>query len=576
MPKRRIALALAGMTAVTGAVWAVTAVAPAGEAGDRLISSLREASGLALKVNGKPEVSLFPSPRVRVDGVSLGTGSDTPFAVARELAGSIRLAPLLLGRVELGEITLVEPQIALDRIPAGAMASTLRSRAAAGRPAAIRVVDGRLAWNGRTVERVEAGLVWPQDGGPLTMSGFGRYEGRRVEATFRLADLAAFARAERSPFRARVEGGGVRVSFDGEAADPGAPRLTGEISARATSISDTLAWLGGRAARDQGSRWNASFAGRATLDAGGLQISNGELDLAGESFLGAGRLTAVAGRPAMEATLDAGSLDLGPYAATLAPALLDADGRWSDSPIDLDGLAGWSLDLRLSAKKLTLGRFGLGETAATLAVADGGLDLSIGEAEAYGGTIGGRLALEPKGEAVAMRLEGGATAVAIEEALGPLLSEPPIAGALTADLSVEGAGRSVADLMAGLGGRASAHLVDGALESVGKSRTLALAGLRGRISVSRADVRMAIARGVAQADDISIAGPDASFALSGGASFMDRSLRLTGAVTPAAGGWTLPVVVEGPLSAPRLRPDFSRRGPRGEASRGSGGAERVR
>ncbi|RXF73379.1 AsmA family protein [Hansschlegelia zhihuaiae] len=570
MSTRRILFGLAAAVALAAASGAVAlSRVSVDDAGERLIGGLRDATGLSVAANGAATVSLFPSPRLRVDGVSFARRGEPPFAVARELVGALRLPALLLGRVELGEITLSEPQIALDRLPYADVLAALQARKGVGHAPSIRIADGRLGWGGRAVDRVEAGLAWPRDGGPLAFSGYGRLGGRPVEATLQLADLAAFGRGERAPFRARLEGGGLRVMFDGDAIGVASPRLTGEISARAASLADALDWLGARAAGRGASQWSASFAGRGGLDADGLQISNAEIDLAGRSFLGAGRLTSVNGQPAVEATLDAGDLDLTPFAATLSPRLGEPDGSWSEAAIDLDGLRGWSLDLRLSAEALEFGGLRLGETAATMLVANGGLDLSIGEAAAYGGVIGGRLSLEPKGAETRLRLEGAATGVMVENTLAELLAKPPIEGSVNADLAVESVGTSVAGLVAGLKGRASGHLADGALESASRSRTLALAGLRGRMPVSRADIRMAVEGGVARADDISIVGPNASFALAGTASLVDRRIKLSGSVSLAKGGWDLPVVVEGPLSSPRLRPNLSGKSADGEARRGA-------
>jgi AsmA protein len=568
MSTRRILFGLAAVLALAAASGAVAlSRVSVDDAGERLLGGLRDATGLSVAANGAATVSLFPSPRLRVDGVSFARRGEAPFAVARELVGALRLPALLLGRIELGEITLSEPQIALDRLPYADVMAALRARENVGETPSIRISDGRLGWGERAVDRVEAGLVWPRDGGPLAFSGFGRLGDRPVEATLQLADLAAFGRGERAPFRARLEGGGLRVMFDGDAIGDPTPRLSGEISARAASLADALDWLGARPAGRGAAQWSASFAGRGGLDADGLQISNAEIDLAGRSFLGAGRLTSVGGQPVIEATLDAGDLDLTPFATTLTPQLRDAGGGWSEAAIDLGGLKGWSLDLRLSAEALEFGGLKLGETAATMLVANGGLDLSIGEAAAYGGVIGGRLSLEPKDAEKRLRLEGAATGVSVETALAELLAKPPIEGSVNAELSVESVGTSVAELVAGLKGRASGHLANGALESASRSRTLALLGLRGRMPVSRADIRMAIEGGVARADDISIVGPNASFALAGTASLVDRRMKLSGSVSPTQGGWDLPVVVEGPLSAPKLKPNLAGKQVGGEARR---------
>ncbi|MDR4308164.1 AsmA family protein [Chelatococcus sambhunathii] len=565
---------VAGAALCASAVIATDIVrTPREGAGERLVASLAAATGLRIETNGPGEIDLFPTPHIRMPGVSLARAGEAPFAAARELTGSLRIGALLRGRIELGEITLVQADVALDRAPlAGALAGLRRS--GGGRtPLEIRLTDARLTVAGRAIDHVQAGLAMTREGGPLSVSGFGRYSGQPVEASFQLTDPAAFGRGERAPFRARVEGGGARLMFDGEAIDQNGPRLVGELSARATALGDTLAWLGLGRAAGAGPRFSLSLAGRGSIGRDGLAVSNAELDLSGDSFMGAGRLTLTSdGRPSVEATVDADALDVRPYAAVLAPQILQ-EGGWSTAAIDLGGLKGWTLDLRLSAASLRFGRLLLGQTAATVAVGRGGLDLSIGEAEAYGGTLGGRLSLEPDQRGVKMSLEGGVTDIAFDEALAAVVKHPQMSGTLTGELAVAGAGGSVADFVADLSGKASGKLVDGALEKIGRSRTLALAGLGRRMDVSTADAAFRIEKGIARTSDISIVGDDARFALAGAASLVDRDVKLKGVVRPTAGGWAVPVTLEGPLSSPKLRPDLGDYVPRGEARRATTPAE---
>lgn len=571
---RSAAWLVAGAALCASAVIATDSVrTPREGAGERLVASLAAATGLRIETNGPGEIVFFPTPHVRVPGVSLARAGEAPFAAARELTGSLRIGALLRGRIELGEITLAQADVALDRAPLADALAGLRRSGGSEAPLEIRLTDARLTVAGRSIDRVQAGLAQMREGGPLSVSGFGRYAGQPVEASIQLTDPAAFGRGDRAPFRARLEGGGARLMFDGEALDENGPRLIGELSARATSLGDTLSWLGLSRSAGAGPRFSLSLAGRGTLDDEGLSVANAELDLSGDSFMGAGRLTMTSdGRPSVEATVDADALDVRPYAAVLAPQILQ-EGGWSTAAIDLAGLKGWTLDLRLSAESLRFGRLLLGQTAATVAVGRGGLDLSIGEAEAYGGTLGGRLSLEPDSRGVKMSLEGGVTDIAFDEALAAIMKHPQMSGTLTGELAVAGAGGSVADFVSDLSGKASGKLVDGALEKIGRSRTLALAGLGRRMDVSTADAAFRIEKGIARTSDISIVGDDARFALAGAASLVNRDVRLKGVVQPAAGGWAVPVTLEGPLSSPKLRPDLGDHAPRGEARRDTTPAE---
>ncbi|GLK68596.1 AsmA family protein [Hansschlegelia plantiphila] len=555
---RRIVLGIAILATAAVAVFVtLLARAPLDDAGVAMLDALRDGSGLRVEVNGRTKLSMFPTPQVRMAGVSFAQGDQEPFAIARELIGSPRMSALLFGRLELSDVTLDGAQIALDRIPVGALFSTGVTPARAWTAPSIRIVDGRLAWGGQAVEKVEAGLVWAGAGRPLSASGYGTFADRPVEATFALTDPEALARHEQAPFRVRIEGGGARVTFDGTAIDDGGVRFTGDLSARAASLRETLRWIGAPAPRRSSPLTGFSLVGRATADKSGLSIADAELNLEGGSFLGAGRIAVVSGQPSIEATLDTGRLDLDPYVNGIAPALQEEHG-WNPRPVDLKLLAGYDLDLRLSAGEVRSGALRLGPIAATVVIAGGAFDLAVGEASAYDGTVGGHLSVSPEGAAGArVRLQTELTGIDLDEALRRFVTQPPLTGALTANISVEGVGVSAADVIATLKGEGEARVTGGSLEGIGRSRTLSLAGLRGGMDIASAEATLRIDHGVARTSDFAIMGSDATFTLSGEARLVDRDLRLQGFVKPKEGAWTLPVRVDGPLSSPKLRPYLS-------------------
>jgi AsmA protein len=563
---RRLALALAGLCGALALAFVVlVARAPLAGVDAAVLAALREGSGLTIAVNGRAAVTWFPTVEIRIDGVSAARGDETPFALAREVVARPRLGALLAGRVELAGVTLREPQIALDRIPFDEVFAALRAAPARSNMPELRVVDGRLAIDGRSIEGVTGALVWPSAGRPLAVSAYGTFEGRPVEGAASLADPEALARGARAPVRARLTGGGARVLFDGHALDAEGPRFEGALRMRAASLRQTLRWLGAPAPRRSAPLTGFSLAGEATADRHGLSIANAELDLEDHSFLGAGRLTTGGKRPSVEATLDAETLDLAPYVDGLAPGVRE-NGALSSKRFDLAAIQGFDLDLRLSAGTLTFAGFRFEDVAATVAIADGALDISVGEASAYGGAVSGRLIVEPRAQdAVALRADLSATDVTIEEAFAGGGKEPPIAGALTAEFGVRGEGRSAAEIVGGLEGRGRLRLADGAIKGFGHNRALALVGLRGALAVSSAEANVVVRRGVALTQDLKAVGSDATLTLAGDARLAAGELKLDGFVRPVEGGWRLPIRVDGPFAAPRIRPNISLADPQGEA-----------
>lgn len=548
----------AAAAALVAAACLVVARAPIDGADAAMLAALRDASGLRIEAEGRPAVTLFPTPRVTLEGVRISRGDEPAFASARRLTASPRIFALLAGRIEAREVTLVGAEIALDRVPLADFTSA--ALAAGARPGAypsIRLVDSRLQWGGRSFEKVDAALVWPSAGRALSASGFGLLGDRRVQATLALTDPSALSRGVSSPFRARIEGGGALLVFDGDASFAQGPRLSGDLSARATSLRETLRWLGAPAPRRSSPLTGFSLTGRASADHEGFAVSNAELNLEGGAFFGVGRLTLENGRPSIEATLDTDRLNLDPYVNGIAPALRDDGGGWNPKPIDLKPVTGYDLDLRLSADEIRLGDLRLGETAATISVAHDSLDVAIGEAAAYEGSVGGRISLGRDRKGARISVEGALSGIDLHEALRRFVDRPVLTGTLTGELAVEGAGASMAAIIADLQGRAEAHLAGGKFNAGGKGRALTLAGLRGAMSVSAAQATISLERGVASTRDLSIVGEDATLALAGDARLVERDLKLQGTVRPPNGRWVLPVRLEGSFASPKLRPALS-------------------
>lgn len=544
----------AAAAALVAAVCLSVARTPVQGAEAAVLAALRDASGLRIESDQQPVVRFFPTPRVTLEGVRISQDGEPPFATARRLTSSPRILPLLAGRIEARDVTLIGAEVALDRAPLAEFTSaTLAAGAHSAAYPSIRLVDARLSWGARTLEKVDASLVWPSAGRALSASGFGLLGDRQVEAALALTDPAALARGEASPFRARVEGGGASLVFDGDASLADGPRLSGDISARAASLRETLRWLGAPAPRRSSPLTGFSLTGRAIADHEGFAVSNAELNLEGGAFFGAGRLTLENGRPSIEATLDTGRLDLDPYVNGIAPALRDEGGGWNPKRIDLKPVKGYDLDLRLSADQIRLGDLRIGETAATISVANDSLDVAIGEAEAYDGTVGGRLSLSRDPRGVRIRVEGALSGVDLQAALRRFVTAPVLTGSLSGELSIEGAGASIAAVVASLHGRAEAHIADGTFYAGGKGRALTLAGLRGAMKVSAAQATIEVKQGVAYTRDLSIVGEDATLTLAGEARLVERELKLQGSVRPPNGKWVLPVRLEGSFLAPKLK-----------------------
>jgi AsmA protein len=270
----------------------------------------------------------------------------------------------------------------------------------------------------------------------------------------------------------------------------------------------------------------------------------------------------------VQATLAADTLDLTPYVSGIR--LLAANKRnWDQLPITLDGIEDLNLDLRLSAARIKIAQAELGRTAVAANMRDGKLDITIGEAQAFGGVIKGSI-----GVAIA---DGGVEAnshlqfvdVDLESSLREVFGVQRLTGRGNMTLNVDGSGDSVLALTNTLNGTASVNAHSGALVGINVEQLLRRLERRplsgngdfrsGRTPFDDLLIDMTIAQGTVSVDKMHVDGPAVRLALNGQASVPMRDLDLKGTATLIStetdNQFELPFVVQGRWDDPILLPD---------------------
>src|SRR5689334_19742287 len=140
------------------------------------LGEIRGVTGLEPILRGKSSVSLFPTGSVSFDDVILGDAKQ-PALVAERLTARLRFFPLLIGRVEIADVTLDRPKISVELHPngqsnwSGLIESLTRSQSAAQRLAAfseMRIEGGTIVIRddarkvSETLSGVEFSLAWPR------------------------------------------------------------------------------------------------------------------------------------------------------------------------------------------------------------------------------------------------------------------------------------------------------------------------------------------------------------------------------------------------------------------------------
>jgi AsmA protein len=275
-------------------------------------------------------------------------------------------------------------------------------------------------------------------------------------------------------------------------------------------------------------------------------------------------------RTTVKGTLAAEALDLTPYLSAVE-VLRARERDWNRGRIVADGLAGFDLDLRLSAARVTVASAQLGRTGVAANLRDGRLAVTIGEAQAFGGALKGTVALARATEGIHVKSQLQFADVELEACLGELFGLRRLEGRGTLALALEASGDSVLALTQTMAGSASLSGKQGAITGFNveqllkrlEQRPLSIAAdfRRGRTPFERLNVTLRIAEGTANVEDVRLEGGAIRLALGGSASIPQRDLDLKGTAALVAASaddppvFELPFVVQGRWDDPIMLPD---------------------
>ena len=548
----------------------------------RVLAEIREVTGLDPVLGGKASVSLFPSGSVNFADVALGDAKQ-PALVAERLTARLRFFPLLIGRVEIADVSLDHPRIVIEFLQngqsnwSGLIDALTRSQATAHRVAAfsemridggtVTIRDEARQFN-ETLYGVEFSLAWPSISKTFGATGRLIWRDAPLDASLTLADFAAALSGSRSGVKLRVAGSPMKAAFDGAVSFKPALKIEGTFAADAPSLRNALIWSGQKPLPGGGFGPFAIKA-RTNVVGGTISLSSVNVELDGNSAEGV--LTFAAdGRQTLQGTLAAETLDLTPYVSTVR--LIAANERaWNNGRITLDGLAGMDLDLRLSAANVIVSNAKLGRTAIAANLRNGHLVLTVGEAQAYGGVIKGSMTLANFEQGVDIKSQLNFNDVDLETCLGQLFGLRRLEGKGNIALTVDGSGDSVLGVTQTLNGTANLTAMNGALAGLNVEQLLRRLERRplsgggefrtGRTPFDKMTVALKINQGVVSVEDVKIEGAAVVLGLIGSASIPARELDLKGTAAlvappkPGATPFELPFIVQGSWDDPIMLPD---------------------
>ena len=581
---KRLAIAVAAMIAAAFVTLiALSFLIPAAAVREAVKSEIRAVTGLDPILGEDVALSLFPSGSVRFRNVLLGDDrTGEPAVAADELTARLRYFPLLAGRVEIADVTLVRPVINVRFSAAGqsnwsglivSLADALQpnpDRAASFSEIGIRdgTVIVRDAGRGDTerLEQVEFQVAWPSISKSFGANGHFVWRHEPIEASLTLSDFLAALTGERSGVKVRLASAPLNLAFDGAASDRPTLKVEGTLGVESPSLREALRWTGKSKLPFGGF---GRFALRAQSDIGGgvASFANVNVELDGNSAEGALTL-AIDGHRLVQGTLAADALDLTPYVSGVR-LLARHEHNWAQLPIALDGLDDFNLDLRLSAAAIKIADARLGRTAVAATMRDGKLDLTVGESQAFGGVAKGALGVASADNGVAVTSHMQFVDVDLENCLGQIFGMRKLQGRGNLAVNLDGSGSSVLAVTHALNGTATLNAQSGALTGINVEQLLRRLQRRplsgngdfrtGRTPFDQLAINVKVTNGVVSVDTMRFDGPSVRLAVAGQASVPARDLDLKGVATlvstASADEFDLPFVVQGAWDDPIMLPD---------------------
>jgi AsmA protein len=501
-------------------------------------------TGYRMTIDGSAKISLWPTLNVNLSDLTLQDPKDrdgSSRVTIGNLQADVSLSSVWSGHPQVSELVINKPVLYVPLLRERTRDIPSRSAKSADSTDTVKidrvkVVEGAIAFSNAR-DRVE-----------------NRIEGINADATIdaaRRLNLAGTARTSNTPLKFNlnaampalpIERQTMPVELTFEA--PGV--LRGPLSARAqVRFSGPLVMINSLS----GALADGNFNGWASVD--------------------------LASKPLVKLDLDFQRLDLAtsrPTASSASPAQ-----GWSDAPINLTGLNYVDAQVRISAAQLDLAEAHFTPAAIDATLAAGVLKASFANLGAYGGQASGEVIVDASSGSPTYAMHGDIVGVRALPLLTSLADFDKIDGKMQAKIAAQSTGASQHAIMANMSGTAFVVFQDGAIRGVNIAqmiRSLTASTLNGwqeqeqqSTDLTQLSASFKIDHGQAVTTDFNLVGPLVRVT---GVGTIDLGTKQMGfrvepklvLTTEGQGrttdpvGFGIPVMIEGPWSAPRIYPDM--------------------
>ncbi len=536
---------LFGLTAIAIIVAGIAFVGPLFISTDGLRAALfaqvESATGYRLRVSGPVKVSLIPSLDLVAEDVGVArSGADdaSEIATAKSLRFGLQLSALFGGKVNVTEVTLIDPVIALPRAKKGAQRAAERQAETGSALAALRALsldefhieNGTLILppsGGTPGKRIEALMLeasLPSIDAPFAFEASGAVDGQEVEVAGSIGELGGLIEGEAVPVALKID---APSYLDGEVTLKGVATYKDENFA----LRQFMFRAGDKV-----------LAGSASYKGSLLTLHPLTLTLGGNALSGSVAADLSGAVPAINAAFTGQALNLDALLSKPGTAAgstgEDRAGRagWSDARINFAALRGVTAKFRLSANQLTYNNIKIAQANLQATVKGGKLAATLTKFKLYDGAGTLNVNIDASGKIPAQRVRLSLVNFDAYTFLKDAAGFESIEGTGAVSLDLAARGSSQRAMVSAMSGAAKFEFTDGAIRGINIAKTMrnlstgVLSGWQEnaaeKTDFATLGASFRIAKGQAKTSDLRLAGPLVRMTGAGSVDLAARTLKL--------------------------------------------------
>jgi len=544
---------------------------------DRLERDISDWTGHQVELLDTPDIGFWPVPRIELNRISISSRQypdAKPIVYADEMRVDFSILSALSGEPSFSNFVLVRPVFTVENYPGGLTTWSSRTgRISEGMALAVgrsqsggqdsdappvpphrlgefsvqngtfEWIDQENAWQEK-VTALNGTITWPRLNGTMRANLRGIFRGEAAALDLITAEPLLLLAGNSAPVRVNLTSAPMTMGFDGMANFSEKPFFAGALTMESPSMRQTLQWAGTDIKPGEAIGALALEAD-AQIQSGRAMFNDVILELEGNRGIGVLDFRATPdGVPGISGTLAFNSLDIASFLRAFTP--LPQSGREIAETIDTSFLRQLTLDMRLSSQTATLGPLDLTNLAAAAQIVEGRAVFDIGDAEAYGGTVSGRIRIAENGAEGGGALNFSARNVNLAAALQALgVAAPLPQGTATLNIALSSPYPSWATGLTDLNGKFDIAIVQGTIPSFDLAQFRELAASRrffglngvsnGSFAFTAADFKATFANGLAEINHGVITGDDAVIDLTGIIPYQRGGLALVGLIGDHSG-----------------------------------------